>query len=178
MFSLRMLLAVVTVSAVYIAGMVYRTEWWRASILTLTVAIYAAAISAAILAKQHRAFFIVFAVFGLAYLFCVYLGIDTVPGRIVQQWALKLPVEAVQAPASAYAPATGTPPAFAPMPGAPPAYAPPPAYVSPGPVYAPGFMRPGFAELRSIGNSFFALLISLVAGVIAEAVVRRRGKSE
>ncbi len=58
MFSLRMLIAMVTLSAVYIAGMAYRTAWWEASILTLTYLIFAASIAAAILSRDRRAFFV------------------------------------------------------------------------------------------------------------------------
>ncbi len=88
MFSLRMLLAVVTLSAVYIAGIVYRTGWWVPSILTLTYLIYAGAITAAILSREHRAFFVAFAVFGFAYAVCNYSQTELVTDRLLANFAL------------------------------------------------------------------------------------------
>jgi hypothetical protein len=130
MYSLRMLLAVVAISAVYIAGMTYRTAWWHASILTLTYLIYAAAISAAILAKQHRAFFVVFVVFGLAYLWF--------PDRA------NMPIQLILNKLGKYEP------------------------------HAMSVAQ--FERFNSIGHSLFALIMSLLAGVIAEAVVRRSNR--
>ncbi len=159
MFSLRMLMGVVAISAVYIAGLVYRTDWWQASILTLTYVIYAAAISAALLAKQHRTFFVVFAVFGLAYGWCLYSRFEMLPHRIIRGLAIRLPLvqEAVEAVEEQFG--------ADPFGGASPD----------GPVFQR--IPPGYLEFLSIGNSFAALLISLLAGVIAAAVVRRKQRA-
>ncbi len=149
MFSLRMLLAVVAISAVYIAGMVYRTEWWQAGILTLTYLIYAAAISAAFLAKQHRAFFVVFAVFGLAYGLSVHYEIYTLPQKVIEELGFQLPLEVRIQLDDPF--------------GAPPQQ-PPRRHPSD---------HQGYWQLWAIGHAFVALVISLVAGVVAEALVRK-----
>jgi hypothetical protein len=153
MFSLRMLLVVVALAALYIAGMVYRTEWWEASILTLTYLIYAAAISAAFLAKEHRAFFLVFAVFGVAYGVCVYVQMDD---RMVTDWVLAEVRERVHKAEAESAISAGRRP---------------PVHPSADP------FDESFPRLKYIGHSFFAVMISLVAGVVAEAVVRRKQKT-
>jgi len=87
MFSLRMLMAVVAVSAVYIAGMVHRTPWWEAAIVTLTLAIYGGAITGATLSRQHRPFFVAFAIFGLSYGLCLFLveGKKLAPERVLDE---------------------------------------------------------------------------------------------
>jgi hypothetical protein len=50
-------------------------------------------------------------------------------------------------------------------------------FIVSGPPRTYPVVREGYSQLVSIGNSFAALLISLVAGVIAEAVVRKKQKS-
>ena len=86
MFSLRMLLAVVTLCAVYVAGMLFRTPWWEATILTLTYMIFAGLIAAAILSRERRAFFVTFAAFGLAYCVSVYFRMELVTTRGSMNW--------------------------------------------------------------------------------------------
>jgi hypothetical protein len=81
MFSLRMLLVVVAISAVCIAGMAYRTAWWEASVLTLTYLIFAAAICAAILCSDHRALFVAYGTFGLGYSVALYFQLELVTSR-------------------------------------------------------------------------------------------------
>jgi hypothetical protein len=71
MFSLRLLFAVLTVWAVYVAGMVYANPWLEAVIHACTFVIYAGAITAAILSRERRAFYVAFAIFGIAYGFCL-----------------------------------------------------------------------------------------------------------
>ena len=195
MFSLRMLLAVVTLAAVYIAGFVFRTEWWRVSILTLTYLIFAGAITAAILSHQRRAFFVAFAVFGLAYALCVYVRVELVTERLLTSWARTIYQAEVDARRQEARDAANEPP---------PAEFDGPSYDRPRPRFANPFaeeMPPErspfddpvgatsqprnpfgdfddtLSQLRSIGHSFFALLVGFVTGVVAEAVVRRRSQS-
>ncbi len=93
MFSLRMLMAVVAISAVYIAGLVYRTQFWAAAIVALTYAAYAAAGTAAILSQKRRAFFSAFVMFGLAYAMTVFfVPRDRMPTELaLRRVAFKLP---------------------------------------------------------------------------------------
>ncbi len=171
MFSLRMLLTVVTLSAVYIAGIVYRTGWWVPSILTLTYLIYAGAITAAILSREHRAFFVAFAVFGFAYVLCNYSQTELVTDRLLRNFALSEVRARTDAQMQEQIDA---------MEQTGPGY---PGQLVPGRVIRTNgnpldnFARDLHSQIRSIGHSFFAVLISFVAGVVAEAVVRRKPQS-
>ncbi len=99
MFSLRMLFAVVAIAAVYIAGIFDRSQFWEPVALTLTYVIYAAALTAAIVAREKRVFFVAFVVFGLAYGLCVWLELLLLPQATLnalagwigpQRWSLGL----------------------------------------------------------------------------------------
>jgi hypothetical protein len=158
MFSLRMLLALVTICAIYVAGMVYRTEWWEASLLMLTYLIFAAALSAAILSHERRAFFAAFAVFGLGYGVCLYAVMghafitDTLLWRFADRLAQPVvePKEDLQegevAPLANPFDDSSNP--FRPL--------------DRGPLY---FVH--------IGHAFVAVLISCIAGTVADSLVRR-----
>ena len=161
MFSLRMLLVVVTLSAVYTAGMVYHTEWWEASILTLTYLIFALSIAASILSREHRAFFVTFAAFGLAYGLAVYLRMELVTTRALDELASRVHDQA--APRNDAQPGSPLEGLYEnPFEDAP---------RQPGP---PGGLYASIMRLKSIGQASFAVLFGLVTGVIAEAVVGRR----
>jgi len=148
MFSLRMLLAVVAISAVYIAGMAYPTEWWETSLVTLTYVIYAGAITAAIAARQSRTFFVAFAVFGLAYGAMLHFGLGW---RMVTERVLDSHVERVgQAMIDA---------------------------ADQGQLVEMGDFGWWQARFKFIGRLSVAVLISLVAGVVAEALARRSNKA-
>jgi hypothetical protein len=183
MFSLRMLLIVVTLCSLYIAGMVFRTPWWEASILTLNYMIFAGSIAAAVLSPSRRAFFVTFAAFGLAYGIAVYLRMELVTTRALEELASRVEVigDDVQ-PAPTSVVQTGdfvtiydTPPSVPEL-SLPSANAPPP-YLRP--VQLPSQPDP-FADpygsrlrLKSIGQAFFAVLFGLVMGAIAEIVAKK-----
>jgi hypothetical protein len=142
MFSLRMLFAVVTIAAVYVAAILYRTPWWAGAILLLTYAAYAAAGTAAILSQKRRAFCAAFLIFGLAYGISVfYVRRDRNPTEIaLVRLAFKLPDK----------------------------------YGQRGdPRYDATKVLPHQQAFISISHSVLAVLISLVAGVVAQAVVNR-----
>jgi hypothetical protein len=165
MFSLRTLLALVTLSAVYIAGMVYRTEWWEASLLMLTYLIFAAALSAAILAHERRAFLVAFVAFGLGYGVCLYSPIGD--GIITRNLLSRLADRVARADEDFLQDVLDarkldgevTPPA--------------------NPFQDDPF-RPfdrGWLYFIHIGHAFIAVIIGCVAGVVAETLVRRRSLS-
>jgi hypothetical protein len=188
MFSLRMLLAVVALSAVYIACFLFRTEWWKVAILTLTYLIFASAITAAFLSRERRAFFLAFAVYGLVYGLCVYLRVELVTERLLTNWArttYQAEVDARRQTASDATAQTAT----AGRPGLMDAAGTDVVYENPfddPPPRSPfgdeprqrrnpfGDLDDTLSHFRSVGHSFFALLVGFVAGVVAEAVVRRK----
>jgi hypothetical protein len=152
MFSLRTLLAAVAVLAVYIAGMVYRARWWEASILTLTYIIYAGAIAAEIVTKERRVFFVTFSVFGVAYGWALHHGVayDMLPNEVLSRMSAHISEDF----ASIVIGKTEW-------------------YYEPGTIRSAHFDRAFFAFSR-IGHALFAVLLSFVAGAVAEALVRRR----
>ncbi len=185
MFSLRMLLAVVALAAVYVAGMLFRTPWWEASILTLTYMIFAGSIAAAILSREHRAFFVTFAAFGLAYCASVYFRMELVTTRALHEFASRVQEEAnarddVQCAPTAQDFVTiypaidpANPPAYLPT-AVPP---PPPAYLRPQVARQQSLLDESILSsfvLKSIGQAFFAVLFGLVTGVVAEAIMKRK----
>jgi hypothetical protein len=186
MFSLRMLLAVVTLCAVYIAGMLFRTPWWEASILTLTYMIFAGSIAAAILSREHRAFFVTFAAFGLAYCASVYFRMELVTTRALDELVSRVQGKVVirddgdgdklvkfgSGPAALYV----NP--FAENPQLNGTSVPVTQNADPvddAPRQSDPSADPYFSSLRlkSIGQAFFAVLFGLVTGVIAEAIVKK-----
>jgi uncharacterized membrane protein YccC len=164
MFSLRMLIALVTLCAVYIAGMVYRTEWWEASLLMLTYLIFAAALTAAILSHERRAFFAAFAVFGLGYGMCLYavMGHAFITDTLLWRFADRLarPVDELQENGQHLGEAVALPPN--PFDDSSNPFRP----VDRGPLY---FVH--------IGHAFVAVLISCLAGIVADSLVRKKSKS-
>jgi hypothetical protein len=178
MFSLRMLMAVVAISAVYIAGMAYRTAWWEASVLTLTYVIFAASVAAALLSRNRRAFFVTFATFGLVYCSSVYFGLELVTSKALDSIAERF-VDPVLT-------SSGEKTVFR-FGGAVPAD---PADESVEDMLDRMLKvdQPSFDDLvaaqdsfddvitrmKTIGHAFIAVVFGLVSGAIAEAVVRRK----
>jgi hypothetical protein len=160
MFSLRMLLALVTLCAVYIAGMVYRTEWWEASLLLVTYLIFAAALAAAILSHERRAFFVAFAVFGIGYGVCLYavIGQSFITDNLLWRFADRLarPVDELQENGQHLGEAVTLPPN---------------PFNDPSDPFQP-FDR-GPLYFVHIGHAFVAVLISCIAGIISDSLVRR-----
>jgi hypothetical protein len=172
MFSLRMLLALVTLSAVYIAGMVYRTEWWTASLLTLTYLIFAAALSAAILSHQRRAFFVAFIAFGLGYGACIYspMGDGMITGTVLSRLADRVarPVGELPEDSQDGQQSDGEITRYLNGSAAP--------FDNPFDDSSDPF-RPvdrGWWYFVHIGHAFVAILISCIAGTVAESLVRMK----
>ena len=170
-----------TLCAVYVAGMLFRTPWWEASILTLTYMIFAGSIAAAILSREHRAFFVTFAAFGLAYCVSVYFRMELVTTRALDELASRVQEEAnprvdVQiappnvAQSGDFVTIYETPPNIPPQAPALPSY----ATSVPWPYQEPD---DSLLRLKSIGQAFFAVLFGLVTGVVAEAIVNRKNRN-
>jgi len=157
MFSLRMLLVVAAIVAVYIAAIVYRTPWWETAIATLTLLIYASAMTAAILSREHRAFFVAFSIFGLVYGLSWYAGIAN---RLVTERMFDNVVERIAAVQKEAMQLTEQEPPL-----------------TQADAISRGLANQPFDDwvtrLKFIGRCSFSVLVSLIAGVVAEAVVRR-----
>jgi hypothetical protein len=177
MFSLRMLLAVVAISAVYIAAIAYRTPWWEASVLTQTYLIFAGSIAASLLSRNRRAFFVTFAVFALAYCSSVYFGLELVTSRVLDATAERFVDPVLTSSGDEIVFRFG---------GAVPAD---PVDESVEEMLDRMLKvdQPSFDDLlaaqdtfddvvtrmKTIGHAFFAVLLGLTSGVVAEAVVRK-----
>ena len=147
--------------------MVYRTGWWVPSILTLTYLIYAGVITAAIVSREHRAFFVAFAVFGFGYAACIYFRTELVTDRVLTKFAQaefrarlddrtqqKFDAAAQTEDISVPPPLNGNADPFV------------------------DFPRALLLQIRPIGHSFFAVVISFVAGAVADGIVRRGSRVE
>jgi hypothetical protein len=146
--------------------MVYRTGWWMPSILTLTYLIYAGVITAAILSREYRAFFVAFAVFGFAYGVCVYSRIELVTDRLLTKFAqAEFRARLDDRMQEKFDASDLTEDISVPLPL---------GYGSANPFA--DFPRQLLSQIRPIGHSLFALVIGFVAGAVADGIVWRKSQ--
>ena len=157
MFSLRMILAAVAVVTVYVAAMVYHTRGWETAIATLTFVIYGGAMTAAVLSHKNRAFFVAFSIFGLVYALSWYAGIAN---RLVTERMFDNLVERIAAVQKEAMQLTEQEPPLTRADA-----------ISRGLAYQP--FDDWITRLKFIGRCSFSVFVGLLAGFVAEAVVRR-----